>query len=172
MSKFSPASIIVHGVHVLLRAHLDLAPQRLALATTSVLATNFGGDHDVAVAQQTGTNMGCPGKWKHGPKPAVPWWFNFAPHPCEQLTSPLKDLWEGTTPISHNQGTHICHAFCWEERLSVTWGRKSKRKLGSLGIIHIHVPCFKGVFQPTKYFHRMNTTAQAWPTHQNNGFLK
>ena len=24
--------------------------------------------------------MGCPGKWQHGPKPAVPWWFNFDPH--------------------------------------------------------------------------------------------
>ena len=25
---------------------------------------------DLAVAQKTGTKMGCPGKWKHGPKPA------------------------------------------------------------------------------------------------------
>ena len=23
-----------------------------------------------------------PGKWKHGPKPVVPWWFNLDPHPC------------------------------------------------------------------------------------------
>ena len=22
-----------------------------------------------------------PGKWKHGPKPVVPWWFHFDPHP-------------------------------------------------------------------------------------------
>ena len=22
-----------------------------------------------------------PVKWKHGPKPAVPWWFNFDPYP-------------------------------------------------------------------------------------------
>ena len=22
-----------------------------------------------------------PGKWRHGPKPAVPWWFNFDPYP-------------------------------------------------------------------------------------------
>ena len=22
-----------------------------------------------------------PGRWQHGPKPAVPWWFNFDPHP-------------------------------------------------------------------------------------------
>ena len=22
-----------------------------------------------------------PGKWKHGLKPAVPWWFNFDPYP-------------------------------------------------------------------------------------------
>ena len=26
---------------------------------------------ELAVAQKTGTKMGCPGKWKHGPKPAV-----------------------------------------------------------------------------------------------------
>ena len=26
---------------------------------------------NMAVAQKTGTKMGCPGKWKHGPKPAV-----------------------------------------------------------------------------------------------------
>ena len=24
-----------------------------------------------------------PGKWQHGPKPVVPWWFNFDPHPFE-----------------------------------------------------------------------------------------
>ena len=23
------------------------------------------------------------GKWKHGPKPAVPWWFNFDPYPSK-----------------------------------------------------------------------------------------
>ena len=22
-----------------------------------------------------------PSKWKHGPKPAVPWWLNFDPYP-------------------------------------------------------------------------------------------
>ena len=22
-----------------------------------------------------------PGKWQHGPKPVVPWWFNFDPYP-------------------------------------------------------------------------------------------
>ena len=36
---------------------------------------------DMAVAQKTGTKMGCPGKWKHGPKPASPLLFNFEPHP-------------------------------------------------------------------------------------------
>ena len=25
--------------------------------------------------------MACPGKWRHGPKPLVPWWFNFDPYP-------------------------------------------------------------------------------------------
>ena len=31
----------------------------------------YGRISDMAVAQKTGTKMGCPGKWKHGPKPAV-----------------------------------------------------------------------------------------------------
>ena len=32
--------------------------------------------------------MGCPGKWKHGPKPAVcPSCGNFGPHPGERFTS-------------------------------------------------------------------------------------
>ena len=26
-----------------------------------------------------------PGKWKHGLKPAVPWWFNFDPHPAATI---------------------------------------------------------------------------------------
>ena len=26
-----------------------------------------------------------PGNWKRGPKPAVPWWFNFDPYPCSYL---------------------------------------------------------------------------------------
>ena len=25
--------------------------------------------------------MGCTGRWKHGPKFTVPWWFHFDPHP-------------------------------------------------------------------------------------------
>ena len=25
--------------------------------------------------------MACPGKWKHGLKSAVPWWFNWDPYP-------------------------------------------------------------------------------------------
>ena len=25
-----------------------------------------------------------PGKWKHGQKPAVPWWFSFDPYPVDQ----------------------------------------------------------------------------------------
>ena len=39
----------------------------------------------MAVAHKTGTNMGCPGKWKHGPKPAYPLLFNFEPHPHLKL---------------------------------------------------------------------------------------
>ena len=35
----------------------------------------------MAVAQKTGTKMGCPGKWKHGPKLAQPLLFNFEPPP-------------------------------------------------------------------------------------------
>ena len=27
------------------------------------------------------------GKWQHGPKPAVPWWFNFDPHPLHSRLS-------------------------------------------------------------------------------------
>ena len=29
-----------------------------------------------------------PGKWKHGPKPAVPWWLNFDPYPFGRQLSP------------------------------------------------------------------------------------
>ena len=34
--------------------------------------------------------MGCPGKWKQGLKPAVPWWINFDPHPKQETSSPKK----------------------------------------------------------------------------------
>ena len=48
-----------------------------------------------------------PGKWQHGPKPAVPWWFNFDPHPSENSGRSLRpparcstarplDLWART----------------------------------------------------------------------------
>ena len=37
--------------------------------------------------------MGCPAKWKHGLKPAVPWWFNFDPHlPTPNQGQLLADL--------------------------------------------------------------------------------
>ena len=26
-----------------------------------------------------------PGKWNQGLKPAVPWWFNFDPYPCQRI---------------------------------------------------------------------------------------
>ena len=29
--------------------------------------------------------MVCPGEWKHGLKPAVPWCFNIDPHPFQQM---------------------------------------------------------------------------------------
>ena len=51
------------------------------------LAWGFGspgnmsmGRTNVAGGQKSGRpKMGRPGKWKHGLKPAVPWWFNFDP---------------------------------------------------------------------------------------------
>ena len=33
-------------------------------------------------ASKIGTPNDYPGKWKHGPTPVVPWWFNFNPYPC------------------------------------------------------------------------------------------
>ena len=46
-----------------------------------------------------------PGKWKHGLKPAVPWWFNFDPYPyveCKYLPldhmgNSLLSEWSGQT---------------------------------------------------------------------------
>ena len=35
----------------------------------------------MAVGQKWGPKMGCPGKWKYGLRPAVPWWFYFDPYP-------------------------------------------------------------------------------------------
>ena len=32
------------------------------------------------IVTQNGTLDPC--KWKHGLKPAVPWWFSFDPYPC------------------------------------------------------------------------------------------
>ena len=34
--------------------------------------------------------MACPGKWKHGPIPAGPWWLMFDPYPWLGLS--LADL--------------------------------------------------------------------------------
>ena len=35
----------------------------------------------MAVGQKKVPQMGCPAKWKHELKPAVPWWFYFDPYP-------------------------------------------------------------------------------------------
>ena len=36
----------------------------------------------MAAGQKSGNpKMVCPGKWKHGLKPAVPWLLNFDPYP-------------------------------------------------------------------------------------------
>ena len=44
----------------------------------------------MAVGQKSGNpKMGCSGKWKHGLKPAVLWWFNFDPYPYEDLYGAL-----------------------------------------------------------------------------------
>ena len=67
-----------------------------------------------------------PGKWKHGPKPAVHWWFDFDPHPCggnsfpARHSSPFTRLQkesEVSQDTSYNLETfaglsfvkHICH---------------------------------------------------------------
>ena len=45
----------------------------------------------MAVSQKQGNlKMGCPGKWNHGLKPAVNWWFNFDPY--QHLRN--GDLWK------------------------------------------------------------------------------
>ena len=34
----------------------------------------------MGVGKASVSQMGCPGKWKHGPESAVPWCFNFDPY--------------------------------------------------------------------------------------------
>ena len=59
-----------------------------------------------------GTPKWNPGKWKHGPKPAVPWWLNFDPYPCDGL-SLLEDtllsvfLFNGTKRNNHGRVPHF-----------------------------------------------------------------
>ena len=57
-----------------------------------------------------------PGKQKHGPKPAVPWWLNFDPRHRE--ANPR--FW-GSQPKHPQMGVHICTANLARE----IWGRRT-----------------------------------------------
>ena len=57
--------------------------------------------HDLAVVvKKREPQMASPGKWKHGPKPAVPCWFNFDPYPFYHGQShPLSGGLKGNNPF-------------------------------------------------------------------------
>ena len=65
-------------------------------------------------AQTTGTKMGCPGKWKHGPKPAEPPLINLEPHPNERNAHGIGaqaiqcPLWRSAARLDF----HTCRASC------------------------------------------------------------
>ena len=64
-----------------------------------------------------------PGKWKHGPKPAVPCWSNFDPHPTVDMV-PLGGHWRIRVQLlesaPHSTHTHIQKA---SGRASFAWPR-------------------------------------------------
>ena len=53
----------------------------------------------LGLGQKSVPKMACPGKWKHGLKPAVPSWFNFDPYPFESWLFP---------PNHHLQAMFTC----------------------------------------------------------------
>ena len=88
-------------------------------------------DKHMAVAQKTGTKMGCPGKWKHGPKPAVcPSWLILSHSHIKSWTKkkqkfsqdqslPCQRLGLRSREPQEPQAMRGMRAMC----LRMTWGR-------------------------------------------------
>ena len=67
-----------------------------------------------------GTAYWNPGKWKHGPKIAVPWWFNFDPYPSEAQPGNWSSLLG-----SSRRATHVTSFISYRPALANSINRQS-----------------------------------------------
>ena len=92
-----------------------------------------------------GTCKWNPGKWKHRPKPAVPWWFNFDPHPCwDHVCRKASSFDPGVRGPDIKSYTRRSLKI----QLSVSPGRGSPKEKGSLkSAFGLIVTCVPVIFQ-------------------------